>query len=267
MGAVVVKRAVLAGGLGVPYGEVGGAEGTPVVFVHAYVESWRYFEVVLAQLPDSIHGFAPTQRGHGDADRPEDGYSLGDFAADIVEFMDAVGIPKAALVGTSSGGLVSQVVAGTYPDRVSQLVLISSPASLADKAVVDGMWAEISAMQDPLDRGFVADFVRSTSPGAMSDDFVERLVEESLKAPARVWKQTLRGLLDYDARADRDRITAPTLLICGDEDLFVRGDQQLLLEAISTARLKLYPGVGHGVHLVQPGHVVSDIVEFLAESG
>lgn len=265
MGATAVKEAVLAGGLGVPYAEVGGAEGAPVVFVHAYVESWRYFEVVLAQLPDSVHGYAPTQRGHGDADRPDDGYSPGDFAADIVEFMDVVGIASAALVGTSSGGLVSQVVAGTYPDRVSQLVLISSPASLADKAAVGDMWAEISALEDPLDRGFVADFVRNTAPGAMSDDFVEMLVEESLKAPARVWKQTLRGLLDHDARANRHRITAPTLLICGDEDLFVRDDQQLLLETIPAARLRLYRGAGHAVHLTQPARVVADLTEFLAE--
>jgi pimeloyl-ACP methyl ester carboxylesterase len=265
MGMVEVRTAVLADGLSLPYAVTGDSAGAPVVFVHAYVESWRYFEVVLAQLPRALHGYAPSLRGHGDAGRPEEGYSPGDFAADVVGFMDVVGIDKAALVGTSSGGLVSQVVAGTYPDRVSQLVLISSPASLGDKAAVDGMWAEISAVEDPLDRGFVADFVRGTAPGAMSDDFVEMLVEESLKAPARVWKQTLRGLLDYDARASRDRITAPTLLICGDEDLFVRDDQQLLLEAIPSARLRLYRGAGHAVHLTQPTRVVSDLAEFLAE--
>src|SRR5687767_10694409 len=99
MGAVVVDRVVLAGGVGVPYAEVGGAAGAPVVFVHAYVESWRYFEVVLGQLPDGLHGYAPSLRGHGDADRPEGGYSPGDFAADVVGFMDVVGIDRAALVG------------------------------------------------------------------------------------------------------------------------------------------------------------------------
>lgn len=61
MGDVEVRTAVLASGLTVPYAEAGNTAGEPVVFVHAYVESWRYFEVVLGQLPASMHGYAPTQ--------------------------------------------------------------------------------------------------------------------------------------------------------------------------------------------------------------
>ena len=77
--------------------------------------------------------------GHGDADQPAHGYLPDDFAADIVGFMDVLGIRRAALVGSSSGGLVSQLVASTYPDRVSALVLISSPAHLGDKPAVAAM--------------------------------------------------------------------------------------------------------------------------------
>jgi pimeloyl-ACP methyl ester carboxylesterase len=265
MGAIEVNSAVLASGLTLPYAEAGGSVGTPVVFVHAFVESWRYFEAVLTELPDSLHGYAPTQRGHGDAGQPASGYSPDDFAADLVGFLDVVGIEQAALVGTSSGGLVSQVVASNYPDRVSHLVLISSPAYLGDKPAVAGMWAEISALTDPLDPGYVAEFVRATSPEELPDDVVEMLVAESLKAPAAVWKQTLRGLIDYDGRAGLKRIAAPTLLICGSDDAFVRDDQRVLLNAIPTARFVLYRGIGHGVHLAQPARVVTAITEFLAE--
>ncbi len=183
MGSVDVMTAVLASGLRLPYAETGNSAAEPVVFVHAYVESWRYFEVVLEQLPASLHGYAPTQRGHGDADKPAHGYLPEDFAADIVGFMDVLGIRRATLVGSSSGGLVSQLVASSYPDRVSALVLISSPAYLGDKPAVAAMWEEISALEDPLDRGFVEEFVRSTSPESVSDDVRGLLTEESLKAP------------------------------------------------------------------------------------
>ena len=263
MGSVDVMTAVLASGLRVPYAVTGNSAGQPVVFVHAYVESWRYFEVVLGRLPATLHGYAPTQRGHGDADRPAHGYLPADFAADVAGFMDALGIRRAALVGTSSGGLVSQLVASACPDRVSALVLISSPAHLGDKPAVAAMWESICALHDPLDRGFVEEFVRSTSPRSVPEDFVDTLVEESLKAPAHVWKETLRGLIDMDIRANLKRITAPTLLIAGDDDAFVSDDQQVLLRAIPGARLSLYNGVGHGVHLAQPERVVKDIVDFL----
>jgi pimeloyl-ACP methyl ester carboxylesterase len=47
---------------------------------------------LLPHLPASIHAFALTQRGRGDADRPSHGYRTRDFAADMVYFMDAVGL-------------------------------------------------------------------------------------------------------------------------------------------------------------------------------
>jgi len=209
MDTITVKTATLASGLTLPYAETGDLAGTPVVFVHAYVESWRYFDVVLRHLPASLHGYAPTLRGHGDADRPPDGYRPEDFAADIVGFMDTVGNRRAVLVGSSSGGLVSQFVASSHPDRVSALVLISAPATLVDKPGVSAMWEEISALEDPLDRGFVEEFVRATSPESVPDEFVEVLVGESLKVPARVWRETLRGLIEADLPVTLDRITAP----------------------------------------------------------
>lgn len=262
---ISVKTAALPGGLSLPYAETGDPAGTPVVFVHAYVESWRYFEVVLRHLPASLHGYAPTQRGHGDADRPREGYRAEDTAADIVGFMDAVGIGRTVLVGSSSGGLVSQVVASTHPHRVSALVLISTPATLADKPGVAAMWDEISILEDPLARDFVEGFVRSTSPRSVPDEFVDVLTAESLKVPARVWKETLRGLIDADLTANLDRITAPTLLISGDDDAFVSSDQDVILRGIPDARLLVYKGAGHGVHLAQPERVIEDIVNFLRQ--
>jgi pimeloyl-ACP methyl ester carboxylesterase len=263
---VDLSSAVLANGVTLPYAEAGDPAGEVVVFVHAYVESWRYFEQVLRQLPSSIHGFAPTQRGHGDADKPADGYLPEDYAADIVGFMDALAIGRAALVGASSGGLVCQIVASRYPERVSALVLISSPATLGDKPAVREMWHVIAALRDPVDRRFVEQFVRSTSPESVPDDFVDTLVGESSKVPAHVWQQTLRGLLDADVRVHLGRIAAPTLLIAADDDAFVSEDQPVLLAEIPGADLVVYEGVGHGVHLAEPGRVVSDIAEFLADA-
>lgn len=266
METVTTKTARLASGLTLPYAETGDPAGTPVVFVHAYVESWRYLEVVLRHLPASLHGFAPTQRGHGDADHPPRGYRPEDFAADIVGFMDAVGIKRAALMGSSSGGLVAQFVASNQPDYVAALVLLSTPATLSDKPAVDEMWEQVSLLEDPLDRDFVEEFVRSTSPESVPDELIAVLVDESAKVPAHVWKETLRGLIDADPKATLARITAPTLLISGDQDVFVHSDQNVLLDSIPGSRHVLYNGVGHGVHLAEPDRVIQDLVDFLIEA-
>ena len=264
MDRITIKSATLPGGLTLPYAETGASGGEAVLFVHGYVESWRYFQVVLNRLPPSMHGYAPTQRGHGDADRPRNGYQVSDFAADIVAFMDTVGIQRATLVGSSSGGLVAQSVAGNEPDRVAALVLISTPATLVDKPAVAEMWEQISLFEDPLDRDFIEEFVRSTSPESVPDEYVDVLVDESAKVPAHVWKETMRGLIEADPVATLHRVTAPTLVISGSDDPFVRSDQDVLLGGIPHARHIIYNGVGHGVHLAEPDRVIEDLVDFLA---
>lgn len=147
MDAIEERTATLRSGVRVPYAETGRRDASvSMVLVHAYVESWRYFAPVLRCLPASVHALAPTQRGHESVEGDPAGYRISDFASDIVEFLDAVGIARAVLVGASSGGLVSQVVAATHPSRVAGLVLISSPVALADKPGVRAMGEEILAL-------------------------------------------------------------------------------------------------------------------------
>ncbi|MCU0522788.1 MAG: alpha/beta fold hydrolase, partial [Anaerolineae bacterium] len=75
--------AEIRSGLRMPYLEQGDPLGVPLVLVHAVGDSQRIFERLLDQLPRTIHAFAPTLRGHGDASRPTSGYRSSDFAADL----------------------------------------------------------------------------------------------------------------------------------------------------------------------------------------
>jgi pimeloyl-ACP methyl ester carboxylesterase len=102
------------------------------VLVHAWLDSRRYFDQVMAVLPERIRAFAVDQRGHGDAAKPADGYGLRDFADDIGAFMDAVGLDAAVLAGASSGGYVAQRFAVDDPDRTLGLALLGSPRILRE---------------------------------------------------------------------------------------------------------------------------------------
>lgn len=194
MDAIAERTVTLPSGVVLPYAEAGGPGGSiPVVLVHAYVESWRYFEPVLRSLSPSIHAFVPTQRDHGSVEGDFASYRISDFVSDVVDFMDAVGLARAVLVGASSGGLVCQVVATSLPQQVVGLVLISSPATLADKPGVTAMCEEIMALSDPIDARFVEQFVRGTSPDAVPEELVARLVNESLAVPPRYGESRSRA--------------------------------------------------------------------------
>jgi pimeloyl-ACP methyl ester carboxylesterase len=264
VGAVEERTAMLRSGVALPYAETGRAgRSIPVVMVHAYVESWRYFEHVLRALPESIHAFAPTQRGHRAVQGKVVGYRLSDFATDIVDFLDVVGTARAVLVGASSGGLVSQAVATSHPERVAGLVLISSPVTLTDKPGVAAMREDIMALSDPIDPRFVERFVRSTAPHEVSEEFMARLVDESLGVPATVWRESFLGLLEVEPPQSLEHIRVPTLLLSGSSDDFVREDQQVLLGRIPDVELVVYDGVGHGPHLARPRSVAADLAGFL----
>ncbi len=264
MDAIEERTATLRSGIALPYAETGRPGGfLPVVFVHAFVESWRYFEPVLRSLPPSIYAVAPTQRGHHSVNGNPPSYRIEDFASDVVDFMDIIGTDRAVLVGASGGGLVAQTVARHQPQRVAGLVLISSPVTLADKPGVTAMREEIMRLSDPIDPRFVEQFVRGTSPNDMSEEFAARLVDESLAIPAKVWRESFLGLLQAERPEALEEIHVPTLLLSGSSDTFVRDDQQVLLDRMPDAELVVYDGVGHGPHLAHPVRVAADLAEFV----
>src|SRR5687768_13548011 len=108
----------LPDGLIVPFLEQGDREGIPLLLLHGVTDSHRSYEPVMAALPDSIHAYALTARGHGDAGKPGVGYSAAGMAADVIAFMDLAGIDRAIVCGHSMGSWTAQHVAGGHSDRV-----------------------------------------------------------------------------------------------------------------------------------------------------
>ena len=203
------------------------------------------------------------QRGHGDSERPACCYTIDDFAADIVAFLDGVEVERATLVGHSASGFIARRVAETHPERVARLVLINCAVALPLK-VRREMQAAVQALQDPLPVAFVRELHASVAHLPLPEPIFERLVAQSLKAPARVWTSALEGLLGFDDVADLGRIVAPTLLLWGERDgLFSREEQERLAAAIPGARLRVVPETGHSPHLERPERVTDDLDAFM----
>jgi non-heme chloroperoxidase len=255
-------------GLRMPYFEQEDSSGIPLVLVHAVGDSQRVFEGVLAHLPASVHAFAPTMRGHGDAGRPRSGYRSSDFAADLAAFMDAVDLEAAVIAGGSSGGLVAQRFAIDFPDRIRGLVLLGAPLTLGNKPFAQRLWTTtISKLTDSVDPAFVRGFVERTLSPSVSHALLDALVQESLKVPAFVWRETLKGILEDDFSAELGRIAVPTLAIWGDGDsLIPREDQEALVQLIPGARRVVYPGAGHVFYLEDPVRAAADLTSFAEEA-
>jgi pimeloyl-ACP methyl ester carboxylesterase len=258
----------LSTGVALRYAERGDRTGEKIVFLHAYVDSWFSFSRMLPLLSPEYHAFAPDQRGHGNSDKPECCYAVDDYAADVDAFMEAVGIEEATLVCSSSASLIAQRVALDYPYRVSRLVLIGSPTTLVNNEAVREAGKEMLALEDPISPEFVREFLESTIHHPVPEGFLSTLVTESLKVPARVWRDYLEGVvLTVDDTSRLGEIEAPTLILWGEQDAFLeREEQQRRAAVIPDARLKVYPDTGHVVHWERPERVVRDLEAFMEDT-
>ena len=123
-------------------------------------------------------------------------------------------------------------------------------------------------LADPVPIAFARDFQASTAYVPLPEAFFEQILTESLKLPARLWRDVLEGLLAYEDAQQLAGITAPTLLMWGDRDaLFPRGGPDQLMAAIPGARLKIYRETGHCPNWERPEQVAADLLAFMRGTG
>jgi non-heme chloroperoxidase len=252
-------------GVRLPYLDQGNRDGAPVLLLHGITDSQRSWEPVLALLPDSIRAIAVTLRGHGDASRPYSGYRVEDYAADVLELIGELGLDSVVLGGHSMGTYVAEQIAIERPELVRGLVLAGAPGTPAQNPVIAEAAAAAAELADPVDPEFVREFQASTTERPLALGLLDRFVDESLKLPARVWKQAFAGLLEIDLAARLGDIAAPALLIHGDRDALVtRAEQKWLLARLRSARLVTLEGTGHAPHWERPERFASELAAFVA---
>jgi pimeloyl-ACP methyl ester carboxylesterase len=270
VGALVPRFVSIATGVQLEYVEQGAPGGLPVIFLHGVTDSWRSFELMLPHLPPSMRAFAISQRGHGDSSRPAAGYTYTDLSEDVRAFMDAMGLGRAVIVGHSMGSSIAQRLIADHPERVTAVVLMGAFASIGGSAAVrEFVTTSVLPLSDPIHPDFAREWQLSTIARPIDPGFLDTVVQETLKVPARVWHEAFGGFLTTpDFTDELSRAAIPVLLMWGERDAFApRGDPDVLLKALPTARLVIHEGAGHALHWEAPGRVATELVDFIDSLG
>jgi non-heme chloroperoxidase len=261
------KSLVLHDGLALEYVEQGrrSAERPSLVMLHGITDSWRSFEPVLPHLPPQQHVIALTQRGHGGSAKSAASHTTGDYAADVLAAIDALDLDQPVLVGHSMGAHHALRVAVDAPARLRALVLIGAFAGFSDKPELEAFYAEaIAPLVDPVPHALAEGFQRDTLARPIDPAQLETFVQESLRLPARIWREAFAGLFDDGWMKRIDGLTLPTRLIWGDLDAFApRADQDRLLGWLRRSALSVYEGHGHALHWEHPVRVAAEIEAFI----
>jgi pimeloyl-ACP methyl ester carboxylesterase len=103
--------------------------GRPVLFLHGWLGSWRYWMQTMEELSFGWRSYAFDFWGFGDSDRVQDRYHLNDLVRQLDGFLDDLGIWRISLVGHGLGAVAAVQFASLFPQRVERLMAISLPLS------------------------------------------------------------------------------------------------------------------------------------------
>jgi pimeloyl-ACP methyl ester carboxylesterase len=242
----------------------------PVVFVHGFCQSSKFWEPTLALLPHGSHrGFALDLKGFGESRAIVSSpprtptYGLDELADSVTAFADALGLETFVLVGNSMGGAVCQSLATRYPSRLQQLVLCgtgpynNNPAAAHEKAdMMEKMEWETSFFEGAV-QGFFA-------PDNLPVDW-KSLVSIAMGAERKAMVGNTRSSADSNFLVAIRDISVPTLIVQGELDASrTPVDGGRMNGAIVGSELHVLEGAGHSPMLERPDEFHKLFLDFLS---
>ena len=242
----------------------GPQDGLPVIALHGWLDNANSF----ARLAPKLSGLrivAVDFAGHGHSDhRPRGaGYALADYAFDVLCVAEQLGWKQFALLGHSLGAIVSVIIAGSFPERVTRLALIdgivlrSGPDIDAAENMSKALEAQLAhghkrkSVHPTLDRAIEA---RMKGMVAVSREAAELLAQRGLmpvpggyswRSDSRLTLPSPLRLTDAQAMSFVRRVTCPTMLVVAEEGMLVSHPELLDRLPFTLERL----AGGHHLHL------------------
>jgi len=268
------KRSVVVGGLRLSFLEWGIAGHPVLCFLHGGSAHAHWFDLVTPAFTDRFHVIALDQRGHGESQwaKPP-AYATENFAADLLGFIDALGLARVAMIGHSMGGHNAMSFAAWHPDRVSALVIVDSrPTIPTDRLDRLRRRGERTLRPYPTREAAAQSFrllPRETNadPALLAHLGTAGVVERDGAWVYRFDPASNAERHPVDAWTLLDRITAPTLIARGElSPVLPRTMADKLRGAIRGASLVEIPASYHHLILDNPAGFVQELDTFLAAS-
>ena len=266
-----MSSSALAGdGTWIAYDASGRRDGPPVLLLQGLGADARGWALQRIPLGRRYRLIGVDNRGVGGSANAPRPYSLEQMADDAVAVLDAEGVERAHVVGASMGGVLAQILAVRYPDRVRSLVL-------ACTACQHHEWRR-ELLQE------WADDVRAGGMGGLGSDGLRWLVGPRLHRRFGAWLNLMARILlqaqpenfaaqvaaileaPDELRFELVHVDAPALVITGSQDLLTPvGDAEELTELLPRARLEELRGAGHALMVEAPNVFNRALLNFLGE--
>jgi pimeloyl-ACP methyl ester carboxylesterase len=243
--------------------------GFPVLFIHAGIADSRMWEPQAKAFANQFDMIRPDMRGFGDSELPPKPYST---RSDLIGLLDHLGVSRAHVVGCSMGGTAAIDLALERPDRVERLVLVASGVSGSNLGESDAaLFAEVEAADkagdlEAVNRAEVRVWVDGPRrPEGSAPAAVRNLVlEMNERALQSDWTLAEHLTLEPPAITRLGDISAPTLVIVGDEDVpHAFANANVITSKVPGARKVIIKAAAHLPNLERPEEFNRVLLAFL----
>jgi pimeloyl-ACP methyl ester carboxylesterase len=217
-------------------------------------------------------------RGHGRSSFPSEeeaksyDYSLEVILGEIIDTLDQLGIRKVHFLGESTSGILGEILAAKYSDRLSSLTVCSSPTYLPSSALTLFAFGEQdwpAACRKLGSRGWAEALSKIPGTIPISDlEYLPWYLDCIGISHGEGLAQYAEFLSSLDARPYLSQIKTPALILAPTQSAAVRvEDQKGLAEMIHNSKLTLIEGGGHEIYVTQAQACQSTFLDFLSSLG
>ncbi len=239
--------------------------GMPLVLLHCLGVDHHFWDFA-SPLEDEFTVCSYDLPGHGATIVPREPFGIADLSLQLSGLLEDNRIARAHIAGISLGGLVAQHFAANFPEQTDRLVLIDTTPRYTDE--MRAMWGQraATALAGGV-KAMVPDLLKIwfSAPFLEGDPAAVQYVRSALtRCSGKGYALACDALAKADLRDEAARIEAPTLVLCGNDDVPAFLDSaRWLADNISDASLEWIPGTRHASVLERPDIAMAKMRDFL----
>ena len=246
--------------------ETHGSGGLKMILLHGWGGSSSYWRDLVSHLNlEGLQLIAPSYRGHGDSDKPAKGYTLDEFAKDVLAVADTAGAQRFVLVGFSMSGKFAQYIAAVHPERVVGLLLVAPvPASeFPVPADIAKAWCDTQSDREAAFNTILAPFTKVPVKWELTDLFLDDFAKA-----ARIGLEETLNMCGTSFVEQAKKIRVPTLVLAGSYDPLLTPDmlKSTIMSQLAGARMVALP-CGHEIPQEMPEQTAALLEAFLSGMG
>ncbi len=261
------------------YYEINGS-GPPVIQIGGAVNGHEGYALVTPEMAKHFTVIDFDHRGYGESDRPDQQYTMDTWVDDMAALLDALGVKRCHVHGGSMGGFIACLFAARYPERVDRLVFNGAVAKcdwmsrthfhlwkrVAQEFGLDSEELALLLLTHAFSRTYLDEMVMSGNLHSLEwmQDSIRR------NASLSIFCDACDAMAETDVTDQLGQVTAPTLVLHGDEDWLTPLDcgpdgagARAIHEGIAGSELYILQGCGHGVLFERPEEAVNKTIDFL----